>query len=274
MDRLRKYGIRFFITIIIFITCVFVAIPIANCKAYGANSCGSIVMNSDYQILGGDNYNIRMPMASTTKVMTALLVIENCLMNEKVTVPKEAVGVEGSSIYLREGETLTVKELLYGLMRRSGNDSAVTLAIYVAGSENNFVAMMNERCKGLKLKNTNFCNPHGLHNDNHYTSCYDLCYISCYAMKDPIFREIVSTKSTSVGQNESRRYFQNKNKILKLYEGGNGIKTGFTKKSGRCLVASAERDGVLLVSVVLNHGDMWNDAINLLNIGFKQCGMQ
>lgn len=272
MDRLCKYGFRFFITLVVVVIAVFIAIPTANHVAYGYSS-GSVVMDGNYQVLGGENYNVRMPMASTTKIMTALLVVENCLMEEKVTVPREAVGVEGSSIYLKEGEILTVKELLYGLMLRSGNDSAITLAIYTAGCVNNFVAMMNERAKGLKLCNTNFCNPHGLHSDNHFTSCYDLCFLSCYAMKNPIFKEIVSTQQTTVGQNESARYFQNKNKILKLYEGGNGIKTGFTKKSGRCLVASAEREGVLMISVVLNHSDMWNDAIKLLDIGFKKTGL-
>lgn len=274
MDRIRKYSIRFFITLTIIITIFLFATPSKSVDAY-AYGCGSIVMEeSSYKILGGENYNVRMPMASTTKVMTALLVVENCLMEEKVVVPKEATRVEGSSIYLKEGEILTVKELLYGLMLRSGNDSAVTLAIYVAGSLDNFVAMMNERARGMGLKNTNFCNPHGLHNDNHYTTCYDLCFISCYAMANPIFKEIVGTQNMQFGKEESKRYFVNKNKILKLYEGGNGIKTGFTKKSGRCLVASAERGGVQLVSVVLNHGDMWNDSMYLLDIGFKKLGIQ
>lgn len=274
MDRICKYSIRFFITQVIIVVVVLFAVPLANQDAFAYGS-GSVVMDaSNYTVLGGENFNVRMPMASTTKVMTALLVVENCLMDEKVTVPKEAVGVEGSSIYLKAGEVLTVKELLYGLMLRSGNDSAVTLAIYVAGSLDNFVAMMNERAKGLGLKNTNFCNPHGLHNDNHYTTCYDLCFISCYAMAYPEFKEVVGTSQTQVGKDESKRYFLNKNKILKLYDGGNGIKTGFTKKSGRCLVASAERENVLLVSVVLNHGDMWNDAMYLLDIGFKKMGVQ
>lgn len=274
MDRLCKYSIRLFVTLTIAISIFVFAVPSKSQTAYAYGS-GSIVMNADnYDILGGDSYNVRMPMASTTKVMTALLVVENCLMDEKVTIPKEAIGIEGSSIYLKEGEILTVKELLYGLMLRSGNDSAAALAIHVAGSLDNFVAMMNARARGLNLQNTNFCNPHGLHNDSHYTTCYDLCFISCFAMKYPQFKEIVGTPFATVGKEDSKRYFQNKNKILRLYEGGNGIKTGFTKKSGRCLVASAEREGVLLVSVVLNHGDMWNDAMILLDSGYKKLGVE
>ncbi|NCA92632.1 D-alanyl-D-alanine carboxypeptidase [bacterium] len=271
MDRIRKYGIRFFIALV-FCALVFqfFTLSTSNNPAKAINS-GSIVMRADnYEILGGENFYARMPMASTTKIMTALIVVENCLMDENVVITSEAVGIEGSSIYLKVGETLTVKDLLFGLMLRSGNDSAMALAIHTAGSEEAFVAMMNLRAKSLGLKNTNFCNPHGLDDKNHYTCCYDLCYIGCFAMKYPQFREVVGTKFITVGNNEEKRYFQNKNKILSMYEGGNGIKTGYTKKSGRCLVASAERNGVLLISAVLNHGDMWNDCMSLLDYGFQK----
>ncbi len=271
MDRIRKYGLGFFVALVFFAVFIQVFNIRISDNTANANNSGSIVMRADnYEILGGENYYAKMPMASTTKIMTALIVVENCLMDEKVVVTSESVGIEGSSIYLKIGETLTVKELLYGLMLRSGNDSAMALAIHTAGSEEAFVNMMNLRASSLGLKNTNFCNPHGLDDKNHYTCCYDLCYISSFAMKYPQFKEIVGTKFVAIGNNEAKRYFQNKNKILSMYEGGNGIKTGFTKKSGRCLVASAERNGVLLISAVLNHGDMWNDCMKLLDSGFDK----
>jgi D-alanyl-D-alanine carboxypeptidase (penicillin-binding protein 5/6) len=240
-----------------------------NADAAAPNGC--IVMRADDKsVIYGENIHTSMPMASTTKVMTALLVIENCKLGETVTVDKSAVGVEGSSVYLKEGEKLTVKELLYCLMLRSGNDSAVALAVYVAGSVENFVDMMNIRAESLGLKDTHFANPHGLENENHYTSCYDLCYLSCYAMNNPRFREIVGTKAVNVGSGESARYLVNKNKILNTYEGGNGVKTGYTKAAGRCLVAAAERNGIQLVSVVLNRYAMFDECRNLLDRGFME----
>lgn len=221
-------------------------------------------------ILKGYNEHMRLPMASTTKIMTALIVIENCKMDEKVKIPAKAVGIEGSSIYLREGEIFTVQELLYGLMLRSGNDASVALAIHVAKDVESFVEIMNIRAEAMGIKNTHFTNPNGLHNDNHYTTAYDLGYISCIAMQDPIFRKIASTKTVRVCQGESTRLFKNKNKLLYSYEGCNGLKTGFTKKAGRCLVASATRNGKTLVSVVLNRGAMWQECSDLLDFGFAK----
>jgi len=231
----------------------------------GLKSSSIVIENSTRRILSSQNMDARLPMASTTKIMTALVVIENAKLDEVVEINSNAVGVEGSSIYLRQGEKLTVKELLYGLMLRSGNDSAVALAIHVGGSVSGFVDLMNEKAKYLGLKNTNFTNPHGLHNDLHYTSAYDLAMISAEAMSNPVFAEIVSTKSVYIGENESRRYLVNKNKILNGYEGGNGIKTGYTKVAGRCLVSSSKRNGMQIICVVLNHPDMWQDSIRLMD---------
>jgi D-alanyl-D-alanine carboxypeptidase (penicillin-binding protein 5/6) len=239
-------------------------------KAYASDNSSYIVMEADkMEVLKSYNENAKLPMASTTKIMTALIVIENCKLDEKVTIPAQAVGIEGSSIYLREGEVLTVEELLYGLMLRSGNDSSVALALYVAGSVENFAIMMNIRAESMGLTNTHFVNPNGLHDDNHYTTSFDLGTIACVAMQNPIFRNIVGTKTTVIAEGESTRYLKNKNKILYNYEGGNGIKTGYTKKAGRCLVASAERNGVTMISVALNRSAMFEECSSLLDYAFE-----
>lgn len=212
-------------------------------------------------VLTESNADKRMPMASTTKIMTAIIIAEDCNLDEEITVPDAAVGVEGSSIYLKKDERIDVRDLLYGLMLRSGNDSAVALAIHHSGSVENFVTVMNERAKRIGADNTNFKNPSGLPDDEHYTTARDLCNIACYAMNNEIFREVVSSKS-HVGKFRS---FENKNKMLYRYEGANGVKTGYTLKAGRCLVSSAERDGMDVVTVVLNCYDMYERSSAILD---------
>lgn len=212
-------------------------------------------------VLTESNADKRMPMASTTKIMTAIIIAEDCNLDEEITVPDAAVGVEGSSIYLKKDERIDVRDLLYGLMLRSGNDSAVALAIHHSGSVENFVTVMNERAKRLGADNTNFKNPSGLPDDEHYTTARDLCNIACYAMNNEIFREVVSSKS-HVGKFRS---FENKNKMLYRYEGANGVKTGYTLKAGRCLVSSAERNGMDVVTVVLNCYDMYERSSAILD---------
>lgn len=212
-------------------------------------------------VLTESNADKRMPMASTTKIMTAIIIAEDCNLDEEITVPDAAVGVEGSSIYLKKDERIDVRDLLYGLMLRSGNDSAVALAIHHSGSVENFVTVMNERAKRIGADNTNFKNPSGLPDDEHYTTARDLCNIACYAMNNEIFKEVVSSKS-HVGKFRS---FENKNKMLYRYEGANGVKTGYTLKAGRCLVSSAERDGMDVVTVVLNCYDMYERSSAILD---------
>ncbi|MGN0818322.1 MAG: D-alanyl-D-alanine carboxypeptidase family protein, partial [Candidatus Coproplasma sp.] len=194
-------------------------------------------------LLHEKNSDARMPMASTTKIMTALIVIEDCELDEVITVPDQAVGTEGSSIYLKHDEEISIKDLLYGLMLRSGNDSAAALAIHHSGSIEAFAENMNRRAKEIGALNTNYTNPSGLPDDNHYTTAYDLCLIACTAMKNPVFQEIVGTKN----YNGEFRSFLNKNKILNTLDGANGVKTGYTVKAGRCLVSSAQRDGMDVV---------------------------
>lgn len=218
------------------------------------------------------NANIRMPMASTTKIMTAIVAIENCPLDKEVKITKESVGIEGSSIYLHEGETLTMEQLLYALLLSSANDASVAIATEVGGSPDAFVDMMNEKADELGLCDTHFDNPHGLDSENHYTTSRDLAAIAAYAMKNPIFADIVSTykKSIPLNDGEGTRVLVNHNKLLRLYEGAVGIKTGFTKKSGRCLVSCAEVDGVRMICVTLNAPNDWSDHREMLDYGFSQ----
>lgn len=244
-------------------------------RAYASSASSYAVIDiSTGKILLSENADTRLPMASTTKIMTALLLIENCDPNETVEIDDRCVGVEGSSVYLRKGEKLTVNDLLYCLMLRSGNDSAVALALHMAESIEDFAEIMNIRAESIGLENTHFTNPHGLHDDNHYTSAHDLAVISAIAMNNPTFRKIVNTHSIVVGKGESARKLINKNKMLRLYPGANGVKTGFTKKSGRCLVSSATRNGKTLVCVVLNISDTYGKSAELLNKGFSLTDME
>lgn len=259
--------------LVLFIFFIF-AFSFPNQKIAFADNSGSaeIVMEvNTKRVVHEHCSNQKKYMASTTKILTALVVIENADLNEKVVVTGKTVGVEGSSIYLVEGEVLTVKELLYGLMLRSGNDCAETLAVHVSGSIEKFCNLMNDTAQKLGAKNSNFVNPHGLHDDNHYTTAYDLALISCSAMQNDIFREIVSTKSVQIchTKRDYNRVLVNKNKMLNEFEGATGIKTGFTKKAGRCLVSSCKRNDTEFVSVVLNCPPMFERSKTLLTQAFN-----
>ena len=214
----------------------------------------------------------RMPMASTTKVMTALAVLDACKNLESVfTIPKEACGIEGSSLYLVEGETLTIKELLEALLLRSANDAAVALAIAIDQNIEKFCDRMNRMAEEMGLLDTHFSNPHGLDAAEHYTTAYDLARITEKAMEHPVFRSIVASKKAKIsGPDNAVRIVANHNKLLWLYDDAIGVKTGFTKKSGRCLVGAADRDGVLLITVTLNAPNDWQDHQNMFEYGFSQ----
>lgn len=214
------------------------------------------------------NADQRLPMASTTKIMTALVALEQADINELVAVDIAAIGIEGSSAYLREGDVLTMEELLYALLLQSANDAAVAIAYHVGGSVEGFSALMNERATALCLENTHFTNPHGLDNEEHYTTASELAIIAAEAMKNDTFRRIVSTyKRTFVNEDRVRTYV-NHNKLLRLYDGSIGIKTGFTRKSGRCLVGAAEKDGLSFITVTLDAPSDWNDHKKMLDHGF------
>lgn len=222
------------------------------------------------RVLFEKNADQRLPMASTTKIMTALVVLEKLPPERMVTVKKEACGVEGSSLYLQPGEQLTVRQLLEGLMLRSANDAAEMLALETAGSIEAFAALMNEKAAALGAVNTHFENPHGLDGKEHYTTARDLAQIAAAAMKAELFREIVGQRSVKMPAPDGGvRVVANHNKLLYLYEGACGIKTGFTKKCGRCLVGAAEREGVELISVTLSASDDWNDHKKLFDYGFS-----
>lgn len=223
------------------------------------------------RILYSKNGTKKMRIASLTKTMTAIVAIEMGKLDTVVTVPPEAVGVEGSSIYLKRSEKLTLEELLYGLMLRSGNDAAVTIATHIGGSVPGFTYLMNEKAALIGMEHTNFTNPHGLDDSNmHYSTAEDMAKLSAYALRNPTFRQIVSTKVKDIsweGEEWDRRLL-NKNKMLHLYNGADGVKTGYTKLAKRCLASSATRDGRQLASITLNASDDWNDSAKLLDWGF------
>ena len=205
-------------------------------------------------------------IASTTKIMTALVVCQQCNVLDRVRIPKEAVGIEGSSMYLKEGEVLTVQELLYGLMLRSGNDAAVALAIWCGGTVEGFTELMNDKARLLGLTGTHFENPHGLDSPGHRSTARDLAVLAAYAMQDPIFARTVSAKTVTAGG----RSLRNHNKLLWQVEGADGVKTGYTKAAGRILVSSATRQGRRLVAVTIDDGDDWADHKKLLEDGFRR----
>ena len=223
------------------------------------------------KIIGVKNADARMSMASTTKIMTALVAIESCDISTTVAVSPDAVGVEGSSVYLYNGERLSLEDLLYAMLLESANDAAAAIAIAVGGSIEGFAEMMNQKAEELGLENTHFTNPHGLDNEEHYTTARELAIIAGEALKNDAFRKIVSTYKKDIPLNETEgvRLLINHNKLLKLYDGSVGVKTGYTKKSGRCLVSAAERDGLFLICVTLNAPDDWKDHQTLLDYGFS-----
>ena len=213
-----------------------------------------------------------MGMASTTKLMTALVVAERLDPGKTVTVPKEAVGIEGSSIYLTEGERITILELLYALLLSSANDASVALAIECAGSVEDFCALMNERAREMGLVNTHFTNPHGLYDESHYTTARELAVIGRYALQNELIAKIVSTKKAYISHDgeADARLLVNHNKLLSRYDGAIGMKTGFTKKTGRTLVSAATRDGLTLIAVTLDAPSDWSDHTAMLNYGFDR----
>lgn len=234
----------------------------------------AVLMERDSRrVLYAQNENERLPMASTTKIMTALVVAENCQPDEIVTVDKKAVGIEGSSLYLKEGQRIPVCDLLSGLMLRSGNDSAVALAIHTAGSAEKFVQMMNDRATSIGAVNTHFANPHGLHDNEHYTSAYDLALISAQALSNDLVRRTVAQKSAVLHEDDSAINIYNKNKLLSMLPDADGVKTGYTTKAGRCFVGSATRNGMQLIVVVLNCSPMFENSRSMLEWGFSNYTM-
>ncbi len=237
-------------------------IPVSD--ALSAQS--AVVIDADTgDVLFEHNADTRLPMASTTKIMTALVALETGGLERTYTVKKEYAAVEGSSMYLQEGERITLRDTLYGLMLASGNDAAVAIAEECGGYDA-FVEKMNAKAAALGLKDTHFVNPNGLPDASHYTTAHELAMITAAALRDPVFRQIVATQSCTAGGHA----LTNHNRLLRMYDGAIGVKTGFTRAAGRCLVSAAERSGRTLIAVTLNDPDDWNDHIALLDAGFAQ----
>ncbi len=235
-----------------------------NAPGTSAESCILAEAESG-AVLYEKNADSRMLIASTTKMLTALVVLELCDPRERVMIAEDFAAVEGSSMYIKPGEILTVSDLLYGMMLASGNDAAAALALYVSGSVEAFSAVMNEYAQSIGCRDSNFVNPHGLDADNHYSTARDLMIIACAAMRNDTLREIVSTKHTTA----AGRSLRNHNKLLWNCPGAVGIKTGFTESAGRSLVSCAEREDMRLVCVTLNAPDDWNDHTSLYDWAFS-----
>ncbi|HHU23172.1 MAG TPA: D-alanyl-D-alanine carboxypeptidase [Clostridiales bacterium] len=256
------------IATLLFLVMVSGFFPYTTAAAVPANSASSVILfHPDSEtVLYEQNADERSLVASTTKIMTALLVLEHCDLGEKVTVEPEHTLVEGSSMYLKAGEEYTVCDLLHGLMLASGNDAALALACHVGGSVEGFARLMNQKAEELGLQNSSFENPHGLDGKNHYSSARDLAIITAAAMEDETFCKIVSTRSYTVGE----LTYYNNNKLLRDYEGAIGVKTGYTMKAGRSLVSAAERNGMRLICVTLNDPDDWRDHMALYDWAFNE----
>ncbi|TYS49482.1 D-alanyl-D-alanine carboxypeptidase [Bacillus infantis] len=247
--------------------------------AYSASSGSAILMEqSTGRILYEKDAYTKKRIASITKIMTAILAIESGKLDTKAKVSEKAVRAEGSSIYLQPGEKILLEDLVYGLMLRSGNDSAVAIAEHVGGSLEGFVYLMNKKAEEIGMINTHFANPHGLDDhEDHYSTAYDMAVLTRYAMNNEIYRKIAGTKMhRAPNPNESwDRVWKNKNRLLtEMYEYCTGGKTGYTKRAKRTLVTTASKDGLDLIAVTLNGPDDWNDHIGMYESGFKEYSLK
>ena len=260
------------------VLCFKVDIKAADVHSLSARS--AIVIATDGEnpplIIHEKNAHERMGMASTTKIMTALVALSLSDADKKITVHEKATGIEGSSVYLVSGEILTLGELIYALLLSSANDAASAIAIGLCGSEEAFVAEMNKKASEMGLSNTHFVNPHGLYHEEHYTTAYELSLITEEALKNDFILSAVSTYKTTIPhpELEGGRLLVNHNKMLKLYPSAIGVKTGFTKKIGRCLVSAAEQNGMRLIAITLDASDDWNDHKKMLDHGFERYEMK
>lgn len=226
------------------------------------------------EVLFAKDENKHLSMASTTKMMTSLIAIEAAVPNMEIVVTNEMVSVEGTSMGLVAGDSVSMNELIYGMLLQSGNDAANTVACVLGSGQDGFAKMMNERAAQIGMKNTNFVTASGLDSEKHYSTAYDMALLACECISNPEFVYICSQKSARLtyGNPPYARTLTNHNRLLWSYDDAIGIKTGFTKKSGRCLVSAAQRDGITLVAVTLNAPDDWNDHISMFEYGFSVCG--
>lgn len=269
-----KSNINLYIILLIIVALIFSFLTI---YAFGHETSTDISLSANSAVLYQPENDIflysksadtKMPMASTTKIMTALVALDGTSLQDTVIIDERAVGVEGSSAYLKAGEVLTIEELLYALLLQSANDAAVAIACHVAGDVDAFALLMNDKAKNLGLSCTNFTNPHGLDDKEHYTTARELAIITAEAMKNESFRKITSTYKKTFSTEDRTRTYVNHNKMLLNYEGCIGVKTGYTQRSGRCLVVAAERNGLEFISVTLDAPNDWSDHTKLLDYGY------
>lgn len=259
---------KIFVLVLVFLLIT----PVLNANALSVSAKSAIVINADTgEVIWSHNATERLPMASTTKIMTGLLLCESGDLEREITVTAEMLRVEGSSMGLLAGDRVTLHDLLYGLMLASGNDAANVIAFTLGNTVDGFVQMMNEKAKALGLRNTEFETPSGLDGDRHFTTAADLAELTRIALQNPVFAKAVSTSSAvlNYGNPPYKRTVTNHNKLLKNFDGAIGVKTGFTKKAGRCLVSAAQRDGKTVIAVTLNAPDDWNDHRNMLEYGLR-----
>ncbi len=259
---MRRRILAFFLMI-----CLLFSISPCQARAVGTSAAASILVDADSgRVLYEQNADARMLIASTTKIMTALVAIREGDLSDVVTVKREATLTEGSSMYLKEGEQLTLETLLYGLMLCSGNDAAVAIADHVGGSQKDFVKLMNETARELGMGSSSFANPNGLDAEDHYSTARDMAKLACAALQNETLLRIASTQSVTIGG----RTMTNHNRLLRAVPGCIGMKTGYTRAAGRTLVSVAERDGRRLVAVTLQDGNDWADHAALYDWGFAQ----
>ncbi|MBR4123199.1 MAG: D-alanyl-D-alanine carboxypeptidase [Clostridia bacterium] len=259
--------------IICFILVCFLVLPTMSVAAVSTSAKAAILINGDTgEVIYEQNADEKLPMASTTKIMTALLLCENGDFEKEITVTAEMLRVEGSSMGLLANDKVTFHDLLYGLLLASGNDAANVVAFALGGTVNGFVGLMNKKAEQLGLNSTHFVTPSGLDADGHYTTARDLSTLARIAMQNKDFALAASCESAvlNYGNPPYRRSLTNHNKLLKTFDGAVGVKTGFTKKSGRCLVSAARRDGKYLIAVTLNDANDWKDHTELLEYGFNE----
>ena len=269
--------------LLVFIFCMFAnTVYAGEPKAIAAKAAILVEMETG-RVLWGDNFKEPMSIASTTKIMTALLAIETEKLDEEVTVSRNASIAPKVKLGIKEGETYILKDLLYPLMLESSNDAAVAIAEHIGGSVEGFAKLMNERAKLIGAKNTHFVTPNGLDEDGNHSSAYDLAIITIEALKNEEFMYLINTNEYKFFEVNNKRSFQvtNKNRLLKEYDGAIGVKTGFTNLAGNCFVGAAKRDGITLISVVLASGwgrvgkeKKWTDTKSILNYGFENFTIQ
>lgn len=251
---------------------LFLSFPVYGSNEISVSAEGAaLIIAESGELIFGKNENKQLSMASTTKIMTSLLLLEQNTPDKEIIVSSAMVSVEGTSMGLLLGDKVTHEALVYGMLLESGNDAANTAAYDVAGSPDKFAVLMNEKAKLIGMENTNFVTPSGLDAAEHYSTAYDMALLGAYTVENPEFAKVCSTNSISLeyGNPPYRRRLSNHNRLLTMYEGAFGIKTGFTKKSGRCLVSAAQRNGITLIAVTLNAPDDWNDHIKMFDYGFS-----